>query len=150
MAERSQAGRSAPGGGLVEEIRNRVREGRAVRGRGAGCGSRRDIAQREIMDDHKRDSFCPAQEASQRVRVAPQRVLDALAMGQAVTRCVLFLPGPVSLDGRAFEVPSTDLIKAGLDQRWHLPAVQGDVDSLPGPEQARADREIDVEVGELR
>lgn len=65
-------------------------------------------------------------------------------------RCVLVLPGPVSLDGRAFEVPGTDLVKAGFDQRWHLPAVQGDVDSLPGPEQARADREIDVEVGELR
>jgi len=102
------------------------------------------------MDDHKRDRFCPAQEVPQRACVAPQRLLDALAMGQAVTRCVLVLPGSVRLDGRAVEVPGTDLVEAGFDQRRHLPAVQGDVDSLPGAEQARADREIDVEAGQLR
>jgi hypothetical protein len=127
-----------------------VLEGRTVRGRRAGCGGRRDIAQREIVDDHKRDRLCPVQEAPQRTRVAPQRLRDALATGQAVTRCVMVLPRPVNLDGRAFEVPGTDLVKAGFDQRRYLPAVQGDVDSLPGAEQACADREIDVEAGELR
>jgi hypothetical protein len=70
--------------------------------------------------------------------------------GRPVARCVLVLPGPVSLDGRAVEVPGTDLVEAGFDQRRHLLAVQGDVDGLPGAEQAGADREIDVEVGELR
>jgi hypothetical protein len=94
--------------------------------------------------------FLPGQQAPQGVRVAPQRVVDALAMGQAVAHGVLVPPGPVRVDARAVEVAGADLVEAGFDQGGHRPAVQGEFDRLLGSEQARADREIDVEAGELR
>ena len=150
QCQRGQAGRGAPDGGLVEEIRSRVRVGRVVEVRGTGCGGRGDVAQRDLVCDDERDLFPPGQQAPQGVRVAPQRVVDALAMGQAVARGVPVHPGPVRLDGRAVEVPGADLIEAGFDQGGHRSAGQGEVDGLLGAEQARADCEIDVEAGELR
>ena len=67
-----------------------------------------------------------------------------------VTRGVPGRPGAVGIDRRAFEVADLQLIEAGFDQDGHPPAVQGDFDCLLRPWQGRPDREIDVQIGELR
>jgi hypothetical protein len=60
------------------------------------------------------------------------------------------LPGPVGLDGRAIEVPGLEFVEAGFDQNRDLPAVQSDVDRLPGAQKACADGQVHGHVGELR
>ena len=58
----------------------------------------------ELVKDDQRDRFGPGQQAAQRIGVAPERVIEAFAVREGVTRGVLANPGPVGLDGRAVEV----------------------------------------------
>ena len=43
-----------------------------------------------------------------------------------------------------------EFVEAGFDQNRYLPAVQGDVDRLPGAQKACADGRVHGHVGELR
>jgi hypothetical protein len=110
----------------------------------------RDIAQRELMKDDKRDRFGPGQKAQQRVRVAPERVGGTFAMREAVVQGVLMLPGPVGRHRGAVEVAGLEFVEVRFDQDRYVPAVHGDVDRFLGAQEAGADIEIDVHIGELR
>src|ERR1700761_3373797 len=102
--QRGQAGCSTPDGRLVEQVESGVREGLLVEIRGAGRGGLGDITQCHLVGDDQRDLFLPVQQTLQGVRVAPQNVVDTLAMGQAVARSVLVYPGPVRPDTCTVEV----------------------------------------------
>jgi hypothetical protein len=61
------------------------------------------------------------------------------AMKEAAVPGVQVLPGPIGLDGRAIEVAGLEFVEAVFDQNRYLPAVQGDVDRLPGAQKVCAD-----------
>ena len=148
QGQRVQAGGGAPDGVLVEEKRNRVGEGRIWPAGPAGRGGH-EIAEPELVNHGERDRFGPGQQAPQRVRVPAERVCGAFAVRQAVAQTVLVPPRPVVLDRPAVQVAAPELVEARFDQDGYLPPVQGDVDGLLGAQQASADGEVDVHIGEL-
>ena len=83
---RVQAGGSALGGPFVEEIQNCVGHGHFRQASPAGRGGHRDMPQGELVNDHERDHFRSGQKASQRIRVAPERIRGAFAMREAAVR----------------------------------------------------------------
>jgi hypothetical protein len=85
---------------------------------------------RSVLARRRRSALAQRQSASTGFR---------LAMKEAAVPGVQVLPGPIGLDGRAIEVAGLEFVEAVFDQNRYLPAVQGDVDRLPGAQKVCAD-----------
>jgi hypothetical protein len=98
----------------------------------------RDIPQAELVNDHERDRSVLARRRRSAL-AQRQSASTGFAMKEAAVPGVQVLPGPIGLDGRAIEVAGLEFVEAVFDQNRYLPAVQGDVDRLPGAQKVCAD-----------
>lgn len=138
-------------GALVEEVRHRVRDPRLGSVRFAHYrGGLEDVPERELVSDDQRDGFLPREEADQSVRVTANRLVQAFTTREALAARVPLLPRPVGLDRSSVEDSGPDFIEVSLDDDRDIPTLQRKVKRLPSPREPRADREIDLDVGDLR
>jgi hypothetical protein len=70
-------------------------------------------------------------------------------MWKALVRGVVLPPRPVVLDRLAVEVAGTNLVEARFDEDRYCSAGQSDFERFSGALKASADREVDVEIGQL-